>query len=325
MAYCCKTKNNHALLSTDRRIAFKKAIRLSVLFGIVMLTTAAVSIAQEDHSRHNASPIHSGHDMGHPAHPDMFETDDSSQQQPGAATDPAADSAAAGITENLGQFISADIEFVDETGNVLVLGDFIDRPTLILPVFYHCPKTCSLLLSNLSRALNDVTFTPGQSYRVLSFSFDDEETPEDAASAKKNYLTLLRKDFPADEWRFLTGNIKNINSLAGDMGFQFKKIAAHSFLHPNILLCVGPDRKIIRYLYGPDFLPFDISMAIAEAERGTPGISIKKIVSLCFDYDPKGKRYVFKTFRISGIIIITLLTGFIFFLVRKKPSGNGEK
>ncbi len=203
-----------------------------------------------------------------------------------------------------------------------MLGNFIDRPTLILPIFYHCPKTCSLLLSNLSMALNDVTFTPGKSYRVLAFSFDEEEGPKDSKNAKKNYFNLLKKDFPESEWRFLTGNRKNIFALARAIGFKFKKLASHSFVHPNILLCVAGDRKIIRYLYGPDFLPFDISMAIAEAERGAPGISIKKIVSFCFDYDPKGKRYVFKTFKISGILIISLLAGFIFFLVRKKPSDS---
>ncbi len=304
------------------RTALNKAFRLLLCFGLFLVIGTATSATEESHQHHDMPAHEMKHSANvvHPSHPDMFETGDSSQTAP----DPATDGEPAGITEKLGQIISPNIEFYDENGNPIVLGDFIDRPTLILPVFYHCPKTCSLLLSNLSKALNDVTFTPGQSYRVLSFSFDDEETPADAADAKKNYLNLLRKDFPASEWRFLTGSLKNINALADDMGFKFKKIGSHSFLHPNILLCVGPDRKIIRYLYGPDFLPFNISMAIAEAERGTPGISIKKIVSFCFDYDPKGKRYVFKTFRISGIIIISLLAIFIFFLIRKTPPGRGK-
>lgn len=251
-----------------------------------------------------------------PKYPDMFETKNSTQ--------PADSPEETGVDEKLGHIISPDIEFLDENANALILGNFIDRPTLILPIFYHCPKTCSLLLSNLSNALNDVTFTPGQSYRVLAFSFDDEETPSDAKNAKKNYLKLLRKDFPEAEWRFITGDLKNIKALTRAMGFKFIKKGPHSFVHPNILLCVAKDRKIIRYLYGPDFLAFDISMAIAEAERGTPGISIKKIMSFCFDYDPKGKRYVFRTFRISGILIISLLIVFIFFLARKKPSDKGK-
>ncbi len=333
-----EAKKTNTIYGIKKRMAFKKVILFLVIIGITIFPGRMIAFAEEDHMHHTdpsnmpaGSHSHTpSHDMEHsdstvhPMHPDMFKT---GQFETGDSIPPAVVPGETGITEKLGQIISSDIEFLDENGESLVLGHFIDRPTLILPVFYHCPKTCSLLLSNLSRALNDVTFTPGQSYRVLAFSFDDEESPIDAAGAKKNYLNLLRKDFPESEWRFLTGSPDNISALARAMGFKFKKLASHSFVHPNILLCVAGDRKIIRYLYGPDFLPFDISMAIAEAERGTPGISIKKIVSFCFDYDPKGKRYVFKTFRISGILIISLLAGFIFFLVRKNPAetGNNKK
>lgn len=309
----------HAFHRHSYRTFAKKRIFLILIICMIILWVPGTAPAEDNHSHHD-SPSHDmkHSDTGiHPTYPDMFDT-----REPVPAP---TDAEAAGITEKLGEIIPGDIRFLDENGNILVLSDFIDRPTLILPVFYHCPRTCSLLLANLARALNDVTFAPGESYRVISFSFDEVETPSDAAYAKKNYLNLLRRDFPASAWRFITGDLKNINTLSETMGFQFKRLAPHSFVHPNILLCVGPDRKIIRYLYGPDFLPFDISMAIAEAERGTPGISIKKIVSLCFAYDPKGKRYVFKTFRISGVIIISLLAVFILFLVRKKPSGQKEQ
>ncbi len=325
-----EAKKKNSIYCIKNRMAVKIIILSLVLIVITTFSGRMPADAEEEHMHHGSPsdmPSHEpSHQMDHtdttihPMHPDMFEAEDSSPPAvPNGKTD-----GETGITEKTGQFIPADIEFLDENGEALVLEYFIDRPTLILPIFYHCPKTCSLLLSNLSRALNDVTFTPGESYRVMAFSFDDEETPEDADNAKKNYLQLLRNDFPESEWRFLTGDLKNISALADAMGFKFKKLASHSFVHPNILLCVAADRKIIRYIYGPDFLPFDISMAIAEAEKGTPGISIKKIVSFCFDYDPIGKRYVFKTFRISGILIITLLAVFIFFLVRKKSSGKGK-
>lgn len=322
MRYLLKTKKVQELDGNLCRRAVKKDFLLGVIIGMIFFSGPIAAIAQEDHSHHGSASSSPSQTMGHSdtkshtTHLDMFETETGKQ--------PAADAGETGITEKSGQIIPGDIEFVDENGHLLLLGHFIDRPTIILPIFYHCPRICSLLLSNLSQALNNVTFTPGKEYRVLAFSFDDEEGPEDAKKAKHNYLKLLRKNFPESEWRFLTGNRENILALAGAVGFKFKKLASHSFVHPNILICVGPDRKIIRYLYGPDFLPFDISMAIAEAERGTPGISIKKIVSYCFDYDPKGKRYVFKTFRISGVLIISLLAVFIFFLVRKRPSGRGK-
>jgi len=57
-------------------------------------------------------------------------------------------------------------------------------------------------------------------------------------------------------------------------------------------------------------------MALSEADKGTPGISIKRgVLSFCFDYDPKNKTYVFKLFRITGTAILILLLGFIIFLL----------
>jgi protein SCO1/2 len=284
-----------------KRILFFAIISIFIFAGITFS-------GNQEHQPHDNQP----HDMENmdtrPSHPRMFAPENGPAAAPGEV----------GVSEKIGQFIPADIRFSDENGHPLILGNFIDRPTLILPIFYHCPRICSLLLANLANALNGVTFTPGSEYRVLAASFNEEETPDDAKDAKKNYLQLLGKDFPETEWKFLTGDLKNIRSLTDAIGFKFKKIDSRSFVHPNVLVSVAANGKIIRYLYGPDFLPFDISMAIAEAEKGTPGISIKKLVSYCFSYDPASKRYVFKLFRVSAIVILSLLAVFIFFLLRKK-------
>jgi protein SCO1 len=223
-----------------------------------------------------------------------------------------------GITENLGKAIPLDVQFADENGKPVDLKNFIDRPTLILPVFFHCPQECSILLANLASALNDVSFKPGVEYRVLAVSFDSEETPHDALLAKKDYLKLLKRDFPENDWKFMTGNPQSIQDMTRAIGFLFKKLDTHNFVHPNVLICVAKGGKIIRYLYGPYFLPFDVSMAISEAVKGTPGISVKKLVSYCFAYDPVGKKYVFKSIQITGVAILGFLAIFLFFLLRKK-------
>ncbi|RJP95207.1 MAG: SCO family protein [Desulfobacteraceae bacterium] len=246
--------------------------------------------------------------------PDLFELED----KPTAKILPGE----VGVSEKLGQYIPLDAQFTDEDGDNLVLKNFIDQPTLILPVFFRCPQSCSILLANLANALNDIPFTPGREYKVIAISFDEEETPGDAAKAKNDYLNVLRNDFPEKDWKFLTGNSANIQAMTRSMGFMFKKLDAHNFVHPNVLICVAAGGKIIRYLYGSEFLPFDVSMAIAEAEKGTPGISIKKLVSYCFAYDPVGKKYVFRIFRIAGTAIIGLLAVLLFFLLKKNPTGQ---
>jgi len=231
-----------------------------------------------------------------------------------------------GVTEKLGQYIPPDIAFKDENGTEVRLGNFINRPTLILPVFFHCAQECSILLANLATALNDVSFTPESEYKTCAISFDASEAPSDAALAKKDYLKLLKPDFPLESWKFLTGPAQSIGAMTEAMGFHFKELKKHDFVHPNVLVAVAADGKIIRYLYGPYFLPFDISMAIAEAQKGTPEISIKKLVSYCYSYDPVGKKYVFKTFRITGTAVIGFLVVFLFFLLRKKqPSDQHPK
>jgi len=53
------------------------------------------------------------------------------------------------------------------------------------------------------------------------------------------------------------------------------------------------------------------------------------VLSFCFDYDAKNKTYVFKMFRITGTAILTLLVGFVLFLVypskrRRKKTTFGQ-
>ncbi len=222
-----------------------------------------------------------------------------------------------GLDEKLGETIPLDISFLDETGKPVTLAQLVDRPTLVQLVFYHCPQTCNMMMANLAHALPSVTFKPGTDYRVVTISFDHEDTPLIASESKKNYMNLLPPAFPVDQWRFLTGSLEAIRQITVATGFRFKRVEQHNFVHPNVLIVLGENGKIIRYLYGVEYLPFDVSMAITEATRGTPAISIKKILTYCFDYDPKGKKYVFKTFRVTGIALILILGAFYLFVLRK--------
>lgn len=83
---------------------------------------------------------------------------------------------------------------------------------------------------------------------------------------------------------------------------------------------LAADGTIIRYLYGPEFLPFDIGMAVTEAQRGTPSLSIRKLVSYCFSYDPAQKTYVFTAVKFIIVGIIALLGVMLFFLLRRKDA-----
>ncbi len=222
-----------------------------------------------------------------------------------------------GVEERLGEILNLDLTFRDEDDRELRLKDFIEKPTLILPVYFYCPQACSMMLASLASAINDVPLTPGKNYQVLAISFDEQETPELAREAKKNYLKLIEKDFPEDQWKFLTGDRKAIHGLLHGLGYRLKKTGPHMFVHPNVLVVLSPAGKVIRYLYGIYFLPFDIGMALTEASKGTPQLSIRRVLTYCFDYDSEKKTYVFKAFRIVAVTIILVLAVFLFFLLRK--------
>ena len=231
------------------------------------------------------------------------------------------------VDEKLGAYIDLGAQFVDDTGSTVVLETIFDKPVVILPIWFLCPTVCSFLQADLAKALNKVGQAPGKDFNVITLSFSDDEGPSHASAAKKNYANLIQREFPLENWYYLTGDAENIRRVTDSLGYYFIKKKAHFYIHPNVMVVLAEDGKIIRYLYGPGFLPFDLGMAVTEAQKGEPGISIKRgVLSFCFDYDPENKTYVFKMFRITGTAILVLLAGFVVFLLRpSKKRGKGRK
>ena len=227
------------------------------------------------------------------------------------------------VDEQLGKMADLSARFKDEDGNPVVLEQIFDRPVVVLPVYFLCTSICNFLQAELANALNQVNQLPGEDFNIIHLSFSDEEDPTLAKASKRNYANLLKRKIPLENWYYLTGDRENILKFTDSVGYYFMKKKPHFYIHPNALIVLGSDGKIIRYLYGPNFLPFDLGMAVNEAEKGTPGISIKRgVLSFCFDYDPENKTYVFKMFRVTGTAILVLLAGFVYFLIRpsrKKP------
>ena len=54
-----------------------------------------------------------------------------------------------GIIEKLDQFIPMDAMLVDEHGDTVIIGDLIDKPTILNFVYFRCPGICSPLMDGL--------------------------------------------------------------------------------------------------------------------------------------------------------------------------------
>lgn len=231
-----------------------------------------------------------------------------------AAPEPAP--AGAGIEEKLGAYVPGDLVFVSESGDSVGLGDLVDRPTIVTLVYYNCPSVCRPLLNEVSDMLGkllDLKMKPGEDYQVVTISFDEHDGPDGSARLKKEYMAQLPDGFPAAAWTFLTADEETIRRFTGAVGFGFQR-AGDDFAHPTTLVMLSPDRKITRYLYGAEYLPLDLKMAIYEASGGQVGPTIARMLKFCFSYDPEGRRYVLNLTRIIGTGMILSLVGFAVFL-----------
>ena len=229
-----------------------------------------------------------------------------------------------GIDEKLGHLIPLDLKFYDEGGQEVSLRQLIHTPTILAPVYFSCPDVCSLLLYNLARVLNQLPSEPDKEYLVLAVSFDETEKPSLAYEKKKMYLKMIEKPFPPEAWRFLTGEQDNIQKLTEAIGFHFRR-EGKNFLHPVSLVILSSDGKITRYIYGTDLLPFDLKMALLEASQGKVGPTVSKVLRFCFSYDPKGRKYVFNTLKVTGIVTLAFALSFILFLVFKGKRRPGKE
>jgi protein SCO1/2 len=229
-----------------------------------------------------------------------------------------------GIEEKLGNKIPAGLTFTDETGNQVELKSLIDRPTVLMFVYYECPGICTPLMSEVASVINHTDLEPGIDYNIISISFDHSEGYELASKKKVNYLKSIDKYFPKEAWRFLTGDSASIYKLTDAAGFYFQR-EGEEYIHSGTLIFIDKGATITRYLYPgyserkQDFsiLPFDFKMAVMETSEGKITPSMAKLVKYCFSYDPEGKTYVFNFTRVFGAGIVILAGIFVVFLTVK--------
>jgi len=229
-----------------------------------------------------------------------------------------------GIVEKLGNHIPLGLEFVNDQGKKVVLKDIIKKPTILMFVYYHCPGICSPLLTGVTEVVDRADIVPGKDYQLVTISFDHTETWDKAKKWKENHLQALEKTISPEAWNFLVGDSLTIRKITDAVGFYFKPDGKGDFIHGAALYSIAPDGKIIRYLFGTEFNPFDFKMAIIEAEKGLPLPTVNRILKFCFSYDPQGRKYMFNFTRVAGTIMLIALSIFFAVLVFKKKRTSDE-
>ena len=227
-----------------------------------------------------------------------------------------------GIVEQLGQTVPLDLQFINETGDTVTLRQLIDKPTALSFVYYDCPSICGPFQSGIADVVSKVDMTLGTDYQVILISFNPQDNPEKAREKKKNYVLQIPES-QQYAWHYLTGWQENIKQITDAVGYYFKPTGL-DFAHPSALIILSPQGKITRYLFGINFLPFDLKMALIEAQKGQTRPAINKVLEYCFSYNDTSHSYTLQITRIVGTltILIALVVFLVLILMKKKKTAN---
>ena len=244
-----------------------------------------------------------------------------------AQNPPAGALANVGMDQRLSERVPLEISLRDETGRSVLLGDFFGKkPVILLLVYYQCPMLCGIVLNGVMSSARTLDFVPGKDFEVVAVSFDPSEKPP-LAFAKKQYLLeqhALTKT--AAGWHFLTGDAAAIRALTDAVGFRYSwDEQTQQWAHPSGLMVVTPQGRLSRYLFGVEYAPRDVRLALVEAGEGKIGSIMDRAWLYCYHYDPLTGRYGFAIMtvvRIAGIATVLLLGLAIAKMLRRGKEGK---
>jgi protein SCO1/2 len=211
-----------------------------------------------------------------------------------------------GFEEKQGQYADLSTKLVNEAGDTVLLKDVITKPTILNLVYFQCAGTCSPLMWGISKFIDGMDLQLGKDYEVVTISFDPTENIKLGINKKASYISTMKKKADAKNWLFFVSDSADIAKLTRSVGFDYQKVN-DQYVHPTGLIALAADGKIVRYLRGIDFLPFDIKITLVEAAKGKIGPSINRLLAVCYGYDSKGNQFVFNVTRVSAIVILFIV------------------
>ncbi len=258
-------------------------------------------------------------------------------QRPGAQSAPPSDLPplalqSVRIEENLGGQVPPDVDLFDWEGRPFRLGSSFDgkRPVLMALVYYDCPMLCGLVLSGMARAMRESRLELGKDFRAVAISFDPDEKPDLGAERRRGYLQSMGLRDSGSEWPFLVGPGPATRRIADSVGFHYEKDpVSGEWAHMAAIFVLTPTGRVSRYLYGIEYPPQDLRLAIVEAGDGKVGTTLDRILLTCYRYDPAARKYepyAIGFLRLGGAVVLVALVGLIVGLVvrerrRKERSG----
>jgi protein SCO1/2 len=199
-----------------------------------------------------------------------------------------------GFDQKLDSQIPLDLAFRDDKNNSVALRQFFTtKPVVLTLVYYQCPMLCTEVLNGTLNSLKEVPLAIGTDYEIVTVSIDPNEKPPLAEAKHTMYAGLLNQPGAVAGWHFLTGNEEEIRKLSASVGFRYVyDPASKQFAHAAGVVILTPSGRVSRYLFGLEFPPRDMRLALVEASSQKIGSPITDAILLyCFHYDPTTGKY----------------------------------
>jgi protein SCO1/2 len=215
------------------------------------------------------------------------------------------------VEQKLDDRLPLGLEFKDENGKAVTLGQYFGKkPVMLSMLQFTCDQICSAQLGAMTASFNDLKFSVGKEFDVLTISLDPREGPLIAKDAQDERLKEYTRPSAKEGWHFLTGSEKNIKALSKALGIKYIwDDGSKQFIHPDGIILATPDGRISRYFLQLNYNPQDLRFSVIEASKERIGTVIDQIALSCFHYNPETGKYTFQVMGFVRAVSIALVLG----------------
>jgi protein SCO1/2 len=237
-----------------------------------------------------------------------------------------------GIDQKLGASLPLDVDFKDEDGRAVKLGDYFKsgRPVILALVYYECPMLCNEVLNGLTGSLKGISLNAGKDFDVVAISFDARENdkPDLAKNKKASYMERYGRPGTENGWHFLTGTQDSIDKVTKAAGFNYAwDEKTNQFAHAGGIMITTPGGKLSRYFYGIDYAPVDVKFGLMDSAEAKIGSPAEKLLLYCYHYDPASGKYglaILRVIRLGGVATL-LIMGAMFIVFWRRNKSKREQ
>lgn len=245
------------------------------------------------------------------------------------------------VADRRGQPTPPDAVIVNHDGRAVPFGSYFNtdgRPIVLVLQYYRCPIVCPVVQQKLVECLNQLDYTVGKDFQVVVVSFDPGERTPVAASARQHTLESYDREKTPEVragWSFHTGEERHVRRLAEAVGYDYRALPNGEYSHPVAFFVLTPDGRVSSAVYGFEYPPREVRLALLDASGGKIARSIGDyFLHYCYRYDPTAGAYTLAAFRVmqlGGVLAMIGVFGLIAALivreriVRRRSRGAGHQ